>query len=331
MTPIKVFFVRITQVISRYFLCWLLLVPVLFVTDAGSAWAKEKSFVAVIITGDLERYRLAHEAFLETVRQAGLEQKLEVYVQTPNPDTMSWTNSIRKAVGIGADVIVTYGAPATLVARKEARGTPVLFGDVYDPAALGILPESSKNLTGASGKTPMETLVKAFREIFPVQTIGVLFSSSDAGSVLQVRRLGEILSKGGVSLVPKDIAAAGEIDSALRVMSGSVDSLFVADSAVLHLGLGRIMAFAARENLPVISQIPSLCDLGALVSLEADPQEQGEVVAEMLGKILSGVSPAEMELHTPRRVSLVINLQVARRLNLKVPFQTLGMATRVIR
>lgn len=322
---------RITHAISRYLLCWLLLTPVLFVTAADPAWAKEKSFVAVIITGDLERYRLAHEAFLEKVRQSGLEQKVEVYVQTPNPDTMSWTNSIRKAVGIGADVIITYGAPATLVARKEARGTPVLFGDVYDPAALGILSGKGVNLAGASGKTPMETLVKAFREIFPVQTIGVLFSSSDAGSVLQVRRLGEILSKGGVSLVPKDIAAPGEIDPALAVMSGSVDSLFVADSAVLHLGLGRIMAFAARENLPVISQIPSLCDQGALVSLEADPQEQGEVVGEMLGKVLSGVSPATMALHTPRRVSLVINLQVARRLNLKVPFQTLGMATRVIR
>lgn len=322
---------RITQAISRYILCWLLLVPVLFVTAVDLVWAEEKSFVAVIITGDLERYRLAHEAFLEKVRQAGLEQRLEVYVQTPNPDPMSWTNSIRKAVGIGADVIVTYGAPATLVARKEARGTPVLFGDVYDPAALGIGPGTAKNLAGASGKTPMETLVKAFREIFPVKTIGVLFSSSDAGSVLQVRRLGEILSKCGVSLVPKDIAAPAEIDPALRVMTGSVDSLFVADSAVLHLGLGRIMAFAARENLPVISQIPSLCDQGALISLEADPQEQGEVVAEMLGKILSGVSPSALELHTPRRVSLVINLQVARRLNLKVPFQTLGMATRVIR
>ncbi len=322
---------RITYAFSRLFLCCLLLAPALFVTDAGPAWAEEKSFVAVIITGDLERYRLAHEAFLDRVRQAGLEQKLEVYVQTPNPDAMSWTNSIRKAVGIDADVIVTYGAPATLVARKEARGTPVLFGDVYDPAALGILSGKGGELAGVSGKTPLETLVKAFQEIFPVQTIGVLFSSADAGSVLQVRRLDEILSRGGVSLVPTDIAAPGELNGALAAMSGSVDSLFVADSAVLHLSLDEIMAFATRNNLPVISQIPCLCDHGALVSLAADPREQGEMVASLLGRLLSGSSPAALEMQTPRRVSLVINLQVARRLNLKVPFQTLGMATRVIR
>ena len=62
---------RITHVFSRLFICWLLSVSAFFVTAVDPVWAKEKSFVAVIITGDLERYRLAHEAFLEKVRQIG--------------------------------------------------------------------------------------------------------------------------------------------------------------------------------------------------------------------------------------------------------------------
>jgi len=297
---------------------------------ATRARAEEKTFVAVVITGDLERYRQAHEAFLHKLQEAGVEGRLQVYVQTPNPDPMSWINSIRKAVGIGAHLIVTYGAPATLVAKKEARNIPVLYADVYDPVALGI--PSAKNLAGVSGKTPLETLIKTFREISPAtKTMGVLFSSADEGSVLQLRKLGEILPKAGFSPVPRDIASPAEIDAALEVMNGSIDSLFVSDSAILHLHLKEIIDFAASRQIPVVSQIPTLCDQGALISLEADPVEQGEVAAELLIGFLNGEALGAMELRTPRKVSLVINLQVARKLNLKVPFQALSVATRVVR
>ncbi|OHB27294.1 MAG: hypothetical protein A2X84_09470 [Desulfuromonadaceae bacterium GWC2_58_13] len=297
--------------------------------------AEQKTFVAVIITGDIERYRLAHEAFVQKLRDSGMsEERLNIYVQSPNPDTMSWNNSIRKAVGIGADVIVTYGAPATLSAKKEARGIPVLFADVYDPVRLGLIRDIGvpmKNIAGVSGKTPLETLLKTFHEICPARTMGVLFSSNDEGSVLQLRKLAELSQKIGLATLPKDISSPNEVVTALKSMTGAIDSLFVTDSAVLNMRIKDIMNFSATQNLPVVSQIPTLCDQGALVTLESDPVEQGEVAAGLLISLLAGTPTATMELHTPRKVSLVINLLVARKLNLKVPFQALSVATRVVR
>jgi len=311
----------------------LLMLGVLWGGHATEALA-ERTFVAVIITGDLERYRLAHEAFEQKLKDSGMgENRLRIYVQTPNPDTMSWHNSIRKAVGIGADVIVTYGAPATLSAKKEARGIPVLFADVYDPVGLDIVRDIGvpvKNIAGVSGKTPLETLIKTFREICPARTLGVLFSSNDEGSLLQLRKLADLAQKVGLAIVPKDISSPKEVGTALKSMAGAIDSLFVTDSAVLHLLIKDIMGFAAEHELPVVSQIPSLCDQGALITLEADPVEQGEVAAGLLISLLAGTPTSAMELRTPRKVSLVINLLVARELNLKVPFQTLGSATRVV-
>jgi len=301
----------------------------------AAALAEQDTLVAVIITGDLERYRIAQESFVRKLHEAGFtEDRLKIYVQTPNPDTMSWNNSIRKAVGIGADVIVTYGAPATLSAKKEARGVPVLFADVYDPVGLGLSRDIGvpvKNIAGVSGKTPLETLIKTFHEICPARTMGVLFSSNDEGSVLQLRKLAELSQKVGLSLLPKDITSPNQVGKSLQSMSGAVDSLFVTDSAVLNMKIKEILEFSDSQNLPVISQIPTLCDQGALITLEADPVEQGEVAAGLLIALLSGKSTAEMELHTPRKVSLVINLLVARKLGLKVPFQALSVATRVVR
>ncbi len=299
----------------------------------SQAWGQSQ-FVAAIITGDLERYRQAHETAIKGIRAAGFtDDEVKVYVQTPNPDPISWANSIRKAVGLGADLILTYGAPPTLAAKHEARGTPIVFGDVYDPFGLDIVkatPPPGGNITGISGKTPLETLVKIYREIHSGQRMGVLYTSFDQGSVLQIELLADQAKKYGFSLEQINIKRPEEISPALEKLAGKVDSLFVSESVVVHLGLDEIMEFADREKTPLVSQIPGLCDRGALITLEADPTEQGEAVSSYVINVLAGARPGTLPVRSPRRVSLLINLKVAKELNLKVPFQALSLATRVV-
>jgi putative ABC transport system substrate-binding protein len=299
-----------------------------------SSVAKEQ-FVAVVITADLPRYKQAHEAFVKILRTGGLtEEKVQVYVQTPNPDPMSWANSIRKAVGVGADLIVTYGAPATLVAKKESRGVPVLFADVYDPVALGIVKELAipgGDITGVSGKTPLTTLIKAFVEVKSVGTIGVLYSSNDQSSLLQVEELAQLASQYGFSIVRKDVNSQKSLPEELQALTGKVDSLFVTESAVLALDLQKILDHSSKNNLPVISQIPGFSDMGALMTLEADPIEQGQLVGVHALQILTGQKAHTLPIRTPRKVALIINLHTAKELNLTIPFQALSMATRVIK
>lgn len=302
---------------------------------APSAVAAERQFVAVVITGDLARYRQAHEAFVKTLEDGGYgNQKVQVYVQTPNPDPISWANSIRKAVGVGADLILTYGAPSTLVAKKETRGVPLVFADVYDPVGLGIVGTQNPPggaITGISGKTPLETLVKTFLEIHSPQKMAVLYSSVDQGSSLQLQKLGNLAAKDRFELLPVDIQRADSLPSALEKLSGKFDSIFLTESVVVHLAAPQVLQFARLNGLPVVSQVPGICDQGGLISLEADPLEQGEAAAGYVMQILSGAKPGSLNVRTPRRVALVINLKVARELNLKVPFQALSLATRVVK
>jgi len=315
-----------------------LLLFMMFIIAGGlwtsSAEAKEQ-FVAVVITGDLPRYKEAHEAFIKVLRTGGLtEEKVKIYVQTPNPDPMSWINSIRKAVGVGADLIVTYGAPASLAAKKESRNVPVLFADVYDPVALGIVKDlvvPGGEITGVSGKTPLETLLKAYGEIQPARKMGVLFSSDDKGSVLQVEQLETLARNHGFKVLKQDVKRPDGVPEALNAFTGQVDCLFAAESAILNLRLDDILNFSNQNKLPLLSQTPGLSDKGALITLEADPSEQGQLVAVYALQILAGKKAHTLPVFTPKKVSLVINLKVAEKLGLKVPFQALSMATRVIK
>ena len=242
------------------------------------AMAKDK-FVAVVITGDLLRYQQANDAFLKILQAGGLtKDKIEVYVQTPNPDPISWANSIRKAVGVGADLIVTYGAPATLVAKQEARSLPVLFADVYDPVGLGIVKDLAVpggDISGVSNKTPVETLLRSFADIFKKKTLGALFSPDDKGSILQVNDLEKAAANYGIKVVRKGVAKPSNLDKDAAELCSRVDALYVADSALLQMHLQQVLDAAIQKRIPVISQIPGLSDMGALITLEADPTEQG--------------------------------------------------------
>jgi len=299
-----------------------------------SSVAREQ-FLAVILTGDLPRYREAHEAFVNTLAGGGInEQTVRIYVQTPNPDPMSWANAVRKAYGLGADLIVTYGAPATLVAKNESRGVPVLFADVYDPVALGIvksLTSPGGNITGVSGKTPLATLIRTFTEVRPVRVMGVLFSSNDQSSVHQVRELSQLADHYGFYLLKKDVNSRNKLPDALKALSGNIDTLFVAESAVLNLELREIADYSIKNALPILSQIPGFSDFGALMTLETDPAEQGRLAGVHALRILAGQNPRSLPVRTPKRVDLVINLQIARKMHITIPFQALSMATRVIR
>jgi ABC-type uncharacterized transport system substrate-binding protein len=65
--------------------------------------------------------------------------------------------------------------------------------------------------------------------------------------------------------------------------------------------------------------------------LETSALEQGEKLAEIAGRVLSGENVQQIPMQTPHGISFVINLKLARELGIEVPIQTLSVASRVVR
>lgn len=319
---------------SGRMLRWLVSSLVLLACWGAPPVLAKNQFIAVVITGDLPRYREAHEAFVKILKTGGMgEDKVKIYVQTPNPDPMSWANSVRKAVGVGADLIVTYGAPVTLAAKKEAKGVPVLFADVFDPVALGVVKDlnvTGGDISGVSGGTPLETLIKTFTDIHPTRKIGVLFSSHEQGTVLQIKKVEELGGKFGYSVVKADVRSSDGLGKALQSLQGC-DGIYLTESVTLSGVTKEIISHVQQEAIPLISQIPGLADQGALVTLEADPVEQGQLLGVHAMQVLAGQKVFTLPVRTPKKVSLVINMRAAERIKIKIPFEALSMATRVIK
>lgn len=302
--------------------------------DVGLLFA-EQQLVASVITGDLHRYRTAHDAFVKILRSGGMsEEKVKVYLQNPNPDVMSWTNSIRKAVGGGANLIVTFGAPLTVVARQELKGTPLLFADVFDPVALGIVKDltvTGDQVSGVASTTPVETLARIFADMQTSKALLVLYASSEKGSALQARRMEEQGHALGFSVIKVDVKNRDMAKKAIADAKGSSSAVYLTESIQIVQGVSELVALANEKHLPVLTQIPDSAEKGALVTLEADPVEQGQLLGVHALQVLGGQKVFTLPVRTPRKVSLVINMKIAEEFGLKVPYKALSLATRVIK
>ncbi|MCM2359290.1 MAG: ABC transporter substrate-binding protein [Geobacteraceae bacterium] len=317
---------------SRFLKIFLPLALVLICAVPSHAAGK---LVAAVLTTDIHRYRDAHRAFVRTLAQKGYDQSnTEIILQTPNPDLISWANTIRKFEALGADIIVTYGAPVTLAAMRETRETPIVFVDVYGPVETGIsrsMTMTGKNLCGVSSKVPMITLVKTLQEFREVRNMGVIYSSREAGSQVQLQELKRVAAQLGFAVVDANISSPAGLDSALSSMLSRVDSLYVSECAVGSRLFEKIVARANSHKVPVISQMPDASEKGALVALEVSPAEQGQLAGESAVKVLNGAKPGQLPIVTPKKIELIINMRAAKALDLHVPFQGLSAATKILK
>jgi putative ABC transport system substrate-binding protein len=301
---------------------------------AVPAHAASKLVVAVL-TCDASRYREAHRTFVKTLTSNGYDQgNLDIIVQSPNPDPISWANSVRKAVAIGADLIVTYGAPVTLAAMRETEDIPIVFVDVYGPVETGVtrnMTITGRNMTGVSSKVPMITLIKTALEVKPIRNIGVIYNSREIGSLVQLKEIKRLATQRGFAVFDMNVSSVAGIDMALNALPPKVDYIFVSECAAGSKGFQKIVYRANEYKIPVISLIPSAADRGALVALEINPAEQGESAGDSAVKIFSGKKIGQIPISTPKKIDLIVNLRAAKTLDLHIPFQVLSVATKIMK
>ena len=317
------------------FIVYILIPLILVVTGVMPAHASRK-LVAAVLTSDLPRYRDAHKAFIRALAQRGFDQSnIEIITQTPNPDPISWANTIRKFSAINADIIVTYGAPVTQAAMREADNIPIVFVDVYGPVETGITRSMSLpggNLTGVSSKVPMITLIKAMQQLKAFRTLGVLYNSREVGSVVQLKEIKRIAAQMGFAVVESSVASSTALDNAMSsLISSHVDCIYVSESGHVSRGFEKIIHRANSSKIPVISHMPDASEKGALVALEVNSTEQGQIAGEYAAKILGGKKAAQLPISTPKKIDLIVNMKAARLLDLNVPIQVLNLATKLLK
>ncbi len=303
---------------------WVVLLTMLIIFLTGPAASAAPKIVGVIMTGNIPYYKDVHKSFTETLASEGFGPgSVETVIQTPSPETMSWTNAARKLVTVGSTVIVSYGAPATIFAMSETSDIPIVFAGVYDPQAVGV---TGKNATGISSKVPVASILKNLKSISNFSTLGVIFNDSEKDTVVQANDVKQLEGTYGFKSTRFNIKKASD-----TAKIANVDALFLTTGCAAMHCVSNITGVARKAKVPTAATIAGGETQGVILTIAADPHEQGREAAKIVAKILRGAKPASIPIEQPKKIDVIINLREATDMGLKVPFDLLTSATKVIK
>ncbi|TAL22090.1 MAG: hypothetical protein EPN94_11820 [Nitrospirae bacterium] len=295
-----------------------------FLLSSFQVFAADKKTIGVIMTGDIPYYSKMHKAFTARLSKEGYGDA-QVLLQRPYPDQVSWSNAARKLIAVDVDIIVTYGASVTLAAINERTSIPIVYAGVYNPDAIGI---TGKNTTGSISKVPTSSLIRYLKGITNISNLGVLYSDIEKESIRQAKDLEDISKDMGFTIVKINIRRAEDVRKIKA--AGKLDALFLTCSASVNMSLNAILEIARAGKLPTASSMKGENNSGVVITLSASPEEQGELAAERVVKILRGAHPNALPPASGKNIELIFNLKENMEMGFKIPMGLVTEATKII-
>jgi putative ABC transport system substrate-binding protein len=240
-------------------------------------------------------------------------------------------------VRLKVDVIVSINTQASLAAKRVTHTTPIVIARVSDPVRTGLVTSFARpggNITGLSALSDELSgkRLELTRELIPaVSRLAVLWNAGNPGIELSVKEMERRSSQFRVHLQIHGVKSADEFRGALQAIARErSDALFVFDDVLMTTHKRPILDWAAKAQLPVISQYAEIAEAGGLMACGPNIPEIYRRAVTYVDRILKGAKPFDLPVEQPTKYELVINLKTAKALGLTIPPSLLARADQVI-
>jgi putative ABC transport system substrate-binding protein len=240
----------------------------------------------------------------------------------------------KKLVDLQPDVIFAVTTPVANAALRETRTIPIVFTQVTDPVAQGMVGSLARPGGTLTGITIFEPeiggkWVQMLKEISPATTrVAIIFNPDTAPYYkLYMRSIEAASTALGMRAYETPVRSRDDIEGAItafaREPGGGV--IVMSDGfGVVHRDL--LIALAARYRLPAAYPFRNQVVDGGLISYGVDLTDMQRRAATFVDRILKGAKPADLPVELPIKFELVINLKTAKALDLQIPLTLLTRA-----
>ncbi|WP_102157835.1 ABC transporter substrate-binding protein [Zhihengliuella halotolerans] len=253
--------------------------------------------------------------------------------QNPQADTATNTAIAGQfAADSDLDLALAIATPSAQALAQSVTNIPVLFSAVTDPLEAKLvesLEAPGGNVTGTSDKNPVKEQLELLKQLSPdAETVGIVYSSGEVNSQVQVDWAEEASEELGLTIDAKAISAASEVQQAAAGME--VDAFYVPTDNQVVSALEGLLQVAQDKSIPVISADGESVKRGATATYGINYEKLGEQTGAMAARILNGeADPATMPVETLTEVELYINTESADKLGIEIPQDLLDAAAEV--
>jgi putative ABC transport system substrate-binding protein len=323
-------------------------VAIVFVASlAGSATATQYKVLIATWRGCEE----ACQGFQDYLQEKGVS--VEFLLRDAGQREEALSAILAEARDSNADLILTWGTSVsqgiagTLADRDNPafnNDIPQIFMIVADPVGSGIVESLERtgrtNITGTYNRMPEEVVVQTIRGYRPgFRRLGLLYNTNEKNSVLKRDEVAALAGTMDLDLValelPLDEEGKPRADQiapmVAKLKDEKVDFIYLGSSSFLRENGAEFTAAAVEQRIPLISPYEELVrDAQALISVAARYYDVGRLAGRQAERILvEGAVPSDLPVVRMTDFAVVINLAVAKRLNLFPPIDLLEIAETV--
>ncbi|MCK3975417.1 ABC transporter substrate-binding protein [Streptococcus suis] len=273
--------------------------------------------------------------------KAGLEEggysitdNLEIDFMNAEGDQSQVQTMSKKLVDNGNELLIGIATPAAQGLANATTELPIIMGAVTDPVGANLVTDLKNpggNITGVSDQTPVADAVSLIKEITPdAKTIGVLYSSNEDNSKIQVAEFKAAAEEAGYTVLEYAVASSNEIAATVEIASSKADVLFTPVDNTVASAFSTVVSVANKTKTPIFTSVEDMVEGGGIASVTLSQYDLGVATGKMAAKILDGANPADTPVQIFNEGTVVVNQKVAKELGITLSDDVISKASKVI-
>lgn len=272
----------------------------------------------------------AYKGLIDGLHNHGLTETIELIHGNAGGNIPNSAQLARHQASLSPDLMVAIATPSAQATLK-ARGGDTLFAflAVTDPAGANLT--GKRNVYGVSDSPPIKELLDLLPSVFPdIKKIGAIYNSGEINSINAVERMEELAKLEGIQVIHSVVNNSSDIKNAMANLIGNVDTIYIPQDNTVVAAFDSVAKIARENKMPIVSNIPSLTDRGALISLGANYYQNGEQLASMIADLFQG-NKVDPQIQQPSKYELQLNLKSAKLLGITIDESVQKMAGRIVK
>ena len=260
---------------------------------------------------------------------------------------------LEEARALKVDLILSWGTSVTLGLAGTVddidnprfnNDIPQIFTGVADPTGARIIHSMQAtgraNITGTFNRVPEAVNITTIRSYMPeFKRLGLLYNTNEHNSVIKFKELSKLADEMKFELVAvkmgldaDGVPRVEDIPARMNTLrQKEVDFIYLGSSSFLDKNADVFTGTAVELGIPVLSPYERLVrNSQALLSIAARYYDIGLLAGEQAQKILvDGASPGDLPVVSITDFAYVVNMAVARKLDLFPSVEILQVAETV--
>jgi len=269
----------------------------------------------------------AQAGFIDALAEAGYVEgeNLTLDIQNANNDQSTLTNIANTFASGDADLFYAIATPSAQSLAQVITDRPIVFAAVTDPVSAGLVDEWENpggNITGVSDMNPMDGQLNLIQEVLPdVQTVGIVYSSGEVNSEVQVDQAKAVADELGIEIVTATVTNSAEVQQAAQSLD--VDAFLIPTDNTVVSAAESVIQVAEQKGVPVFASDESTMERGAAAGLSVNYTQQGKDAAALAIQLLEGADPASLPVETQKEFDLFVNEAAAEAQGLTLPAEVI--------